>query len=64
MLQETDYDRDDDPNALPKNESDSSDNDNEGNEFPSDDDENIWTWEDGIVGPLANLDVAETDTED
>lgn len=59
MTQETDYDRDDDPSALPNNEPDSSDDENEPD---SNDDEN--NWNDQLVGPMANLDVADTDTED
>lgn len=67
MLQETDYDRDDDPNALPNNESDSSEDDDGGDDPAFDDDENNWNaWnsDNELVGPMANLDVAETDSED
>lgn len=62
MIQETDYDRDDDPNALPNNESDSSND--EGDPDSSDHENNGDPWNDELVGPMANLDVAATDTED
>lgn len=62
MIQETDYDRDDDPNALQNNESDSSDDEDDSNS--NDDENNGDPWNNELVGPMANLDVAETDTED
>lgn len=62
MIQETDYDRDDDPSALANNESDSSED--EGDPDSNDDENNGDPWNDELVGPMANLDMAETDTED
>ncbi|KAK7704173.1 hypothetical protein SLS64_008731 [Diaporthe eres] len=58
-VEEADYDREDDPDALPSNESDSDDGFNEP-DIPDDADDS----DDALIGGMAELEVAGMDEED
>lgn len=57
-IQEADYDRDDDPDALPDYESDSSD-ESDHSDAPDDDNNS----DDAFIGAMGDLDLAGMDIE-